>query len=344
MAAKPPRTALAFQDDQALMGPQQSALLDAMKKAGGRDVRMNVIYGKVREEGFGKYDELVNAARARGLRVQATIMGTPRYNPNWDQALSWQNNDPRRWHSFANEVAKHFKGRVGRYTPGNEMQFDTFLKGADTTTEKGARAAGRRYRAIYRAGYAGIKAADPTAQVLLGDFSSTPNARAWLAGVTGGKRLRTAGVAFHPYDQPNAQVAAMNTWDIDTLKDLQATLARYKQQGKLQTAKGGAAPLYLTEFGYQRADIPNDSRRAALVARAARKAQEAGARQFLSYQLTPKEKPMVAGDPVSDAYGQMLPGAPKRSEDWIWDTSVHPLALAAAMARSKPRARAARGR
>lgn len=346
------RPDLAFQDDTALLGPQQSALLDAVKKAGGKDVRANLLFNKVHGSGaydFGEYDQLVNAARARGLRVQMTLMGAPQYSQGGDQALSARNADPALMRAFASETAKHFKGRVGRYSIWNEPNIGTFLTGpggAETVgSAKAARAAGRRYRGIYRAGEAGIKEADRSAQVLLGEITSAPNAKAFLQGALGGKGLRAAGVAFHPYNQPNAQIRKMNTWDIDTLKDLQATLGRYGRQGKLRTRTGATPGLYLTEMGYLTSEVPSQSRRAQLMARGYQQARAAGARQFLSYQMSPTVRREVPGQPVPiDAYGNTTPGAPQRAPGWVWDTSLHPLALAAALAGGKPQARAARRR
>lgn len=337
--APPPRTRLGFQDDTALMGPQQAAMLDRIKKAGGKDVRMNVIYGKLKQQGWQPYDQLVNAARARGLSVQATIMGTPQYAPTLDQGLAWNRNDPRQWQQFSNEVVRHLKGRVKRYSVGNEQNIEAFQQ-----APAGALAAGRQYRGIYRAGYAGIKAADPTAQVLMGELTSAPGARAFLQGALGGKGLKTSGLAYHPYDQ--ADPRGQNTWDIDTLKELQATLSRYKRQGKLQTAKGKQAPLYLTEFGYQ-TNSGSVGQRAAKVARAYRLAQQAGARQFLSYQMAPTVRRTVQDPSVGDAYGNMFGGGRHVDPNWVWDTSLDPGALAAAMRPRKvsaARARAARVR
>jgi hypothetical protein len=344
--AKPPKPELAFQDDAALMGPQQNALLDAMKRAGAKDVRVNAIYGKVRSEGYGGLDQLVNAARARGIKPQVTIMSTPGYMPQADQTLNAGTTDPRQWQSFANEVAKHFKGRVGRYSIGNEMNIG-FFKPSETS----ALAGGRAYRGVYRGGYAGVKAADPTAQVLLGEMVGATNARDFLRGVLGGKKpIRTAGLAYHPYDQSvtDAPAKNRNAWDIDNLPDLQATLARYKRQGKLQTATGSAAPLYLTEMGYFAGGKYSDAQRAQKMARAYRLAQAAGARELVSYQMAPTQRPLVQGAPTQTPEGGLIPGAVTQAPGWVWDTSLHPellgRAIRAATARATTQARAARKR
>jgi hypothetical protein len=347
MARKP---SLAFQDDTALQGPNANALIAAAKAAGAKDARINVIYGKVRAEGYGKIDQEVNALRAAGIHPQLTIMGTPAYSPTLDQTLSAAHNDPRQWQGFANEVAKHFKGRVGRYSVGNEQNLNAFQGTVDTTASPAAaRTAGRQYRGIYRAGYAGIKSADPTAQVLLGEMVGAANARDFLRGVLGGKKpIRTAGLAYHPYDAwvTGQQAAERNAWDINNLPDLQATLGRYKRQGKLQTAQGKAAPLYLTEMGYFKGGKLNDQQRASLMAQAYKKAERAGARQLVSYQMLPTVRPAVQAPPTVDAEGGLVPGAVTQAPGWVWDTSLAPQSLAEAIRRqsARPTARAARVR
>jgi hypothetical protein len=335
------RPELGFQDDAALFGPQQNALLDAMKRAGAQDLRLNVMYGRVKKEGLGAYDQLVNAARARGIHPQMTLMGTPSYAAaDWDRRLSDKHTDPRVMQQFAGEIAGHFKGRVGRYSIWNEPNWSGFLAGADNNPK----AAGRVYRRLYQGGFKGIKKADKSAQVFLGEVTSSPNAKQFLASVLAGKPLKTAGFAYHPYDQPGKPTT---TWDIDTLGDLQSTLARYKRQGKLQTAAGKAAPLFLTEFGYQAAEVPT-AQRAAKVARAYNLAKAAGARQFVSYQMAPTVRQTVPGAPVPvDAYGGMTPGAASAKPGWVWDTNLHPELLGRAIyaaSRPQPRARAARRR
>lgn len=343
------RPRLAFQDDTALQGPNANALIAAMKAAGTRDARINVTYGKVKAEGYGAIDQEVNALRAAGIAPQLTIMGTPSYSPHLDQSLSYQNTNPRVARDFAAEVAAHFKGRVGRYSPWNEPNWGGFISGADKSPKQAA----RRYRELYRAMEAGIHGVDKGAQVMLGEMTAQPNAKEFLRYLLAGKGLKTAGFAYHPYDSPNVKMRngrnPSGTWDIDTLGDLQHTLASYARQGKLRTRAGKAAPLYLTEMGYLKSDVPSEQGRAARMARAYDLATKAGARQFLSYQMSPTAPKVTPdGAPVVDAYGGVTPGAPGGAvpqQGWVWDTSLGPTTLAQAIRRRRaPVARAARAR
>jgi hypothetical protein len=291
--------ALAFQDDQALSTPGavRDRLIRSMVRQGARDVRLNVIYGRVKQQGYGQLDETVNYLRAHGLHPQMTIMGTPRYMPNAPRELSWANGNPALMGLFAKEVAGHFKGRVRRYSVGNEPNYSGFNYGANTNPE----AAGRMYRHQFQAGEAGIKGVDPSAQVLLGEMTSTPNAKRFLQAVFAGKPLRASGFAYHPYEATKP-----GTWDINNLQDLQSTLASYKRQGKFQTFRGGRVPLYLTEFGDHLGMAVGHETTAAHRRRffeeGYAKAKAAGARQLLQYQL--------------------VPTANRQPGKWAWDTSI----------------------
>jgi hypothetical protein len=315
-ASLPPSPALAAQDDTALQtpGPVRDRLIAQMRRQGVKDVRINAIYGRVKAEGYGKIDDEVNALRAAGIRPQMTLMGTPSYSPQWDQTLNAQHNNPRVWQQFAADTARHFKGRVGRYSVGNEPNWPAFIAGAD----KNPRAAGIAYRGIYHGGRAGIKGVDPHAEVLAGELSSAPNAAAFLKAFLGGKRVVTEGLAYHPY-------VGAGGWDINSLPALQKTLASYKRQGRLQTAKGKQAPLYLTEFGTQRGTMPDPDRLKQLAVGYA-KARQAGARQFLQYQLTPSVRRTVTtpGQTTTDGYGGMFqtPGSTAPAGGFVWDTGI----------------------
>lgn len=284
---------------------RRDQLLDQAARSGAKWVRANVFYGQTQGgRDLSKLNALVDAARARGLHVQATLAGDPNYlNPQG--GLSYKNADPKLMGQFAQTVAQQEKGRIGRYSIWNEPNVETFMQGGSNPVT-----GGRKYRNLYRAGYAGIKAADRGAQVLLGELTSPQvgHPAEFLKSVLAGKPLKTAGLAMHPYVRPGSQ------WDINQLGSLQKTLANYKRQGRLQTAAGAQAPLYLTEFGIQRGQQPEAQRQRAL-ANAYRKATQAGAREMLYYQMTPT----THGGPSADMYGQVSQSA---SSGWTWDTSI----------------------
>jgi hypothetical protein len=309
--SKPPaKTTLAVQDDKVLATPGtvRDRLLAQMAKGGAKTVRYNVIYGQTAGgTNLQGLDSVIDAAKRYGMTVQPTLMADPRYAPPGG-GLTYANNDPKLWAQFAQNVAQRERGRVRRYEVGNEPNYPAFVAGAD----KNPRAAGRTYRQLYRATYGALKGVDPSTQVLLGSVTSGGgDPRQFLQGLLGGKPLHAAGFSYHPYDNQ------MGRWDINTLGALQQTLGRYKRQGQLQTAKGQQAPLYLTEMGYQRGSMP-EAQRLALSAQAYAKAQKAGARQFVQYQLTDK----TGTQQGPSGYG-LTPGPRSAATDGGgWDTSV----------------------
>jgi hypothetical protein len=166
-----------------------------------------------------------------------------------------------------------------------------------------------------------VKGADPRAQVLMGELAPTGDVAEFLRYATAGKKpIRASGLAFHPYETGSGK-----TWDITNLAPLQRTLESYKRQGRLQTAQGGTVPLYLTEFGYQRAEMTPAQHRARL-AKAYQLASKAGARQLVQYQLlpTPPKTVTTPGAVTVDGYGRAFggPASTRRDSSWQWDTSI----------------------
>jgi hypothetical protein len=125
------------------------------------------------------------------------------------------------------------------------------------------------YRALYIAGYAAIKAADPTAQVLIGEtspYAIPKRATAplqFLRGVTCATAsyrragscgtLKTDGYAHHPYDfkhAPTFRYPGGDNVTLATLSRLTSALAKLKKAKLLTTPSGGVPDLYLTEYGY----------------------------------------------------------------------------------------------
>lgn len=329
MAAGPSATALAFQDDALLRADPvtRARVLDQIKAAGGRNLRVNAIWGQLRKGGaydFGALDQLVNDARARGIRPQLTMLGTPRYmeaQPGVDMGLSYRQANPALAQQFAHDVAQHFAGRVDRYSAWNEPNSKSFL--ADRSA--------KRYRQLYQAMRKGVKGVSPQAQVLLGELmpgnsqNTDPNDAAHAANflrrvfAAGNKPLRSEGLALHAYafdknERAAGRSRAPNTYlGINQLEQAQHMLAQAKARGRFQTAAGGQVPLYLTEFGYHTQNVPNEAVRARLFAAGFEAARKAGARQILSYQAMPSRTP--------DS----------------WDTSTRPLAIRSALQRAQGR-------
>lgn len=299
MASRPP--ILAFQDDGALLagGRNQGALLDSMRRMHGGRIRLNAIWGQVRKNGgydFSALDNAVNAARQRGIGVQMTLLGTPTYlqdnHPGVDTALSARTPNAALMGQYARDVAQHFRGRVGTYSIWNEPNVGSFLA-------QDADHAAKTYRQLYQHGRGGVKAADPNARVLLGELTSQRPEK--HGGITtlgflrrvlaaGDHPLVTDGLALHPYQfsNPNRTFDNPDFGGISNLQAVQGALSHAFHSGQLRTAEGSKAPLYITEMGYQRKNM-STAQRAAYMGRAYELAQEAGAREFLAYQMLPSK-------------------------------------------------------
>jgi hypothetical protein len=265
-------------------------------------VRINVPWGRVagRHPGdpldLGLYDVAIDRIRAGGRRVQVTLAGPA---PGWATAShhpgTWRP-DARRFAAFAGAVARHFRGRVARYSIWNEPNWWNLLRPH--------RDAPRLYRAMFLRGRRAIAAADPGAAVLFGELSPigrsdaataplrflrrvTCSDRAWRAARRC-PRLVADGFAHHPYtlywpaDYPGPGRDDVTT---GSLGRLTSALGRLARRRALATPSGRPLGLYLTEWSYHaysarvRRPAPYVRRGLALAARARR------VREIVWYQL-----------------------------------------------------------
>ncbi len=283
---------LAVQDDKLLLDPaKRDELLDRLKTMGVDSIRTNVIWGGVRKgDGydFSQQDALVNAARARGMKVQMTLMATPRYNQDQDQRLGYKDTNANLMGQFAKDVGTHFKGRVGRYSVGNEPNlFQTFNDAKDPALN---------YRRAYQAGHKALKGVDKGNQVMFGELM--PGARGnadtadprhainFLRAVLrrGSKPLETDGVALHAYDQkPGMKNSPREYAGIQNLGGLTRELESQRKAGRIQTRMRRTPGVFITEHGYSKGE-GTDQQRAARMAQGYDRARRAGARQFSQYQ------------------------------------------------------------
>jgi hypothetical protein len=178
--------------------------------------------------------------------------------------------DPGLFAQFARAAATRFKGRVDRYSIWNEPNHDGWLRPSAEAPQL--------YRALYVAGHAAIKQADPRAAVLFGETAPYHGSRAMapltflrrtlcltgrykrdrkcMAKMPEGTRgrLRTDGFAHHPYDfrnKPEYRYRGNDNVTIGTLPRLTAALDKAARAGALWGPRKRRAPdVYLTEFGY----------------------------------------------------------------------------------------------
>jgi hypothetical protein len=274
-ASAAPDMEIAVQDDAVLVGRlyyNRDRALDQIRDLGGNRIRINLTWTEVlgrKQSGrryqpsslvyhWDKYDAAVNAALARGIRVHFTLTGPA---PRWATAnhrVGVYRPDSGKFGAFTRSVAQHFWGRVDRYSIWNEPNYKGWLQPHKQSP--------RIYRALFRAGWRGIKSVG-NVQVLMGETS--PYAikgraiapLAFLRGVTCTDRrwkrhcmgIRADGYAHHPYEfkhKPEASYPGRDNVTIGTLRRLNVALDRLSNNGALKTPYGQPLHIWLTEFGY----------------------------------------------------------------------------------------------
>src|SRR4051812_24208551 len=124
---------------------------------------------------WGRLDEAVRRVHAAGLRVMLTVSGP---GPLWSSGSPHKRNphirpSPARYAQFATAVARRYGADVDRYILWNEPNLPTWLQPqAKCSHGRCTPVAPHLYRALVRAAYPAIKAADPGARVLIGAMSS----------------------------------------------------------------------------------------------------------------------------------------------------------------------------
>lgn len=272
-----PGMELALQDDAVFVDQRwmdRERALDHAEDLSVKRIRVNVMWARlivgdntrrtVPETvtyDFSRIDALLEAAEARGIKLQLTISGPA---PAWatdDGKVGNHRPDAAQFGAFARRVARHFAGRVDRYSIWNEPNWYTWLSPA--------KRAPSLYRLLYRAAYRNIKAVDPRAKVLVGELA--PNAQRgrsiaplqFLRDMTcstdeykARKRcvpLRADGFAIHPYQfqaAPDKVNGGPDDVPIGALSRLTRALDKLAARNALRTPSGAKMGLYLTEFGY----------------------------------------------------------------------------------------------
>jgi hypothetical protein len=218
---------------------------------------------------WAKYDALVDAARARGMRVLLTVSGPV---PRW-ATLSRRDQYTRpsaeRFARFAQAVGAHYNGRVSLYSIWNEPNHPDFLR---PQFFRGKPASGIWYRKLFLAGYKGLQRAGiAKPRVLMAETApvGTSNVVAPIVFLNTAlcidtrslrthkacKLLPAYGYAHHAYTRrqgPFYTPAGRNDVTIGSLSRLTRALQRAEKLRKLPKR----TPIYLTEFGIQSVPDP----------------------------------------------------------------------------------------
>jgi hypothetical protein len=210
---------------------------------------------------FGLYDGLVDQANSKGIAVQLALTGPAPAFATSDHRIGPRGPKARYYHDFVKAAVQHFAGRVDRYSIWNEPNYVGWIAPLSNGP--------KLYRALYTTGWNTIKKYDPSAQVLFGETSPyylprrATSPLSFLRRVTCAKpnwsparrcpTIQTDGYAHHPYDfdhAPGYRYPGSDNVTLSGLPRLNRALTLLARNKLLATPSGGAADLYLTEYGY----------------------------------------------------------------------------------------------
>jgi hypothetical protein len=274
---------IAIQDDPVFVANQsigRDAGLQRARELGATRIRVNLSWASVVDleqrnsskapgtikYDFSLYDPLVEATRGTGIAVQFALIGPAPAFATGDKKISTVAPKARYFRDFAGAAARHYKGRVDRYSIWNEPNYVSWLGPL--------KKAPRIYRSLYVNGYSAIKAVSPEVDVLIAEtspykivkgrrkkqFSTAPieflrkmtcsNQRLTKSRCGG---LKADGYAHHPYDfdhKPTFRYPGRDNATLSTLGNLTRALDRLHRTKALRTPSGRRLNLYLTEYGY----------------------------------------------------------------------------------------------
>ena len=223
---------------------------------------------------WSEYDPLIEEAHARGWKILLTVTSpVPRWatgNPRGHSLLFRPN--ASQYRAFMTAVGRHYGTEVSLFSIWNEPNHHEFLE--PQFNSNGTPASPSVYRALYTAGYEGLRAAGlPRPNVLIGETAPEGEAHprtpvrgpnhnvspiTFMRGVlcldSSYRRARScgkltaAGWGLHPYASikgPFYTPKNPETVTIGVLSRMTAALDRAARAGAIS----GHLPLYITEFG-----------------------------------------------------------------------------------------------
>jgi hypothetical protein len=219
---------------------------------------------------WGRYDALIEQAHSLGWKVLLTVTSPV---PRWAQGNPHKGSlvyrpSASQFGRFMTAVGRHYSGEVSLFSIWNEPNHHEFLE--PQFNANGSPASPRIYRALYQAGYAGLRAAGIAhPAVLIGETAPegenrSRRRRANLAPLTFLRgllclsanyrrigscgKLQASGWGVHPYANgvgPFYVPRNRETVTIGTLSRIERALDRAAGAGALP----GGLPVYITEFG-----------------------------------------------------------------------------------------------
>jgi hypothetical protein len=202
---------------------------------------------------FSAYDAIVTSARARGINIEMALAGpAPRWATGDRKKIGPFKPNATYFGDFVRETARHFTGLVTRYSIWNEPNHVGWIAPLKSQASV--------YAALYKKGYAALRAVDPSAEILYGELAPYPSRKttataplAFLRAATKAGGIKADGFAHHPYDfdhAPNFKYPGKDNVTLSGLSKLTNALNTLARSNKLSTEDGKPLDVYLTEYGY----------------------------------------------------------------------------------------------
>ena len=219
---------------------ERDAVLDRLVAARVSWVRIDLAWAVLEDAGKGvrnswyleAIDSCVAKTRARGINILMMLHHTPGWannNAGWAAPPA----NVADYREIAQWLAARYRGRVQAWEIWNEANIGTFWTG---TT--------RQYVDLLKAGYAGVKAGDPGAPVVVAGPSL--NDDAWVSSIyANGAKGHFDVMATHPYQWVGDEAPEAPD---DGTRNRFSHLPAIK---RVMDANGdGAKPIWVTEWGW----------------------------------------------------------------------------------------------
>ena len=219
-------------------------LLDVVAASGAEWVRIDFIWAWIEPEpdrfNWDVYDGVVREARARGLKVYATVA----YTPDWaTSGATWTGmpDNPADWYDVCFRAASRFRGQVDHWGMWNEPNNDRYFQG------------GRRgyIDGILKTGSSAVRAANPAARVCGPELAHLDSANwdGWLSDVLAEASDALDVVTHHVYPDGGTAGSVIRRLDRDGDYPWEAPSVRTV----LRRAGWLGRPFWVTETGYNAA-------------------------------------------------------------------------------------------
>lgn len=233
--------------------------LDMTRDAGANVVRVDVGWSSLETAGKGqwsqwyvdKLDRFMDGADARGIKVIATLWGTPCWASTapetkkqgcagtwWDrQVTMYPPTSNSHFADAASFVTKRYGTKLAALEVWNEPNLpeDRFWIAPDEPAA---------YAALVKAAYPAVKAANPAVDVLAGSLAGSD--RPFLEALyANGIKGYYDGISIHPYNEWRSPA---DRWQPEWKKYTFLPGTEWVREGQL--AAGDSKPLWLTEFGW----------------------------------------------------------------------------------------------